>query len=595
MEQYMKEINALWANLIPENDFVSCSPTYKVGEYFDLFHEDRFTGSGEEQYSKLKYYYYDPTENGFEKSSEYPLFIFLHGTSNSLNGNICINYTGAELFASPKYQSDFRGAYILVPVANEYRDENGTHGSWCKEYMESLFDLIQEFIRKHTNVIGKKFLFGNSSGASMTMRMGTVYPDYFDALIPVGTGAIPEDETLNLWERMNVRLFYAIGKKDEFNEFSREIEPRLNKLLSMENCFLCTPEWVRNGDHGIASINGGVEMGQHCLMNAIQANLMFDDGTPMDERLPRGITGWIDEINRNGKGRAKEYAPHGGALRTGHVEITSDVSLYYEEYGAGDRVILSAQCSFYHRGMQQRMAELGYHVYCITLRGFYPSSLVEEDCKGCWYDLFASDVIAFADKMKIDRFTYMGASHGAGVGWHLMLSHPGRVDAFIAVVPGPHSLKEGTMSYRQMMEKGIIKEIPPFDPAIDHDAARQERRDYRSKWISDGPQPFEAERKLDYGRPLMNLGSEEKLCDALKKIEVPVLLIGGGEDPISTPELMMRTAKCLPHCKMIIYSNCGHNIDTDLVEEVSDEADRFVKNAISTGRVYLPVVPSSRF
>ena len=29
-------------------------------------------------------------------------------------------------------------------------------------------------------------------------------------------------------------------------------------------------------------------------MNAVQANLKFDDGTPMDERLPRGMTGWID-------------------------------------------------------------------------------------------------------------------------------------------------------------------------------------------------------------------------------------------------------------------------------------------------------------
>lgn len=61
----------------------------------------------------------------------------------------------------------------------------------------------------------------------------------------------------------------------------------------MKNCFMFTPEWVRNGDKGIASIVAEVEMGQHCLMNAVQANLMFDDGTPMDRRIPRGMTGWI--------------------------------------------------------------------------------------------------------------------------------------------------------------------------------------------------------------------------------------------------------------------------------------------------------------
>ena len=72
---------------------------------------------------------------------------------------------------------------------------------------------------------------------------------------------------------------------------------------------------------------------------------------------------------------------------------------------------------------------------------------------------------------------------------------------------------------------------------------------------------------------------------------VPVLLLGGMEDPISTPELMMRTAKCLPHCKMILYSNCGHNIDTDLTEELAEEADRFFRHAAAGGKWYAPVCP----
>ena len=57
-------------------------------------------------------------------------------------------------------------------------------------------------------------------------------------------------------------------------------------------------------DKGIASIVGGIEMGQHCLMNAVQSNLMFDDGTPMDPRLPDGLTGWIaDRRKAAGSGR----------------------------------------------------------------------------------------------------------------------------------------------------------------------------------------------------------------------------------------------------------------------------------------------------
>ena len=275
------------------------------------------------------------------------------------------------------------------------------------------------------------------------------------------------------------------------------------------------------------------------------------------------------------------------------VQITDKISLFYEEYGTGtldsDNIILSAQVGFYPKGMQQHLATLGFHVFCITLRGFHPSTLVEEDYGEHWYDVFADDVVAFADKLGIKNFVYMGASHGAGVGWHLMLRHAERVNAFVAVVPGPHSLAEGTMSYRQMLAQGIIKEIPLFNPPIDNDPARQLRRDRRSAHIAAQPPAPELERKVDYGRPLMALGSEEKLCEELKKITTPVLIIGGTEDPISTPELMIRTAKCLPHCKLVIYSNCGHDIDTDLIEETCDVAQRFIKNALKTKKWYLPV------
>ena len=276
-----------------------------------------------------------------------------------------------------------------------------------------------------------------------------------------------------------------------------------------------------------------------------------------------------------------------------NILINNNISLYYEEYGSGpldaNNIILSGQVGFYPKGMQQHLATLGFHVFCLTLRGFHPSTLVEEDYGEHWYDVFADDLAAFADKMGIKKFTYMGASHGAGVGWHLMLRHAERIHAFIAVVPGPHSLAEGTMSYRQMLAQGIIKEIPPFNPPIDDDPARQLRRNRRTEHIKNLPPAPELERKVDYGRPLMYLKSEEKLCQALRKIQTPVLIIGGTDDPISTPELMMRTAKNLPHCKLVLYSNCGHDIDTDLIEECCDVAARFIKNALKTGKWYLPV------
>ncbi len=64
----------------------------------------------------------------------------------------------------------------------------------------------------------------------------------------------------------------------------------------MKKTFVFTPEWIYNGDRGIASINFGFEMGQHCLVNPMHCNLMYDDGSPMYSELPLGVTGWLHSV-----------------------------------------------------------------------------------------------------------------------------------------------------------------------------------------------------------------------------------------------------------------------------------------------------------
>ena len=281
---------APWIDEVADDDFVTPYPTYEPGKLFHLFEKRFFELDG----FKMKYYFYDPTKNGYNDGKKHPLLIFLHGTSNALVDDLCINYTGAELYAKESYQKTLGGAYILIPVANEYRDEGGrVKGAWDKEYLVPTHTLIMNFIEDHSENIGKRIIFGNSSGGRFSLMLMNEYMKDFDCVIPVGSCELPEDEKLDEYDNNGKFLFIALGKHDELNHYNEMIVPRLDKLTSMKNCFLFTPEWVRNGDKGIASIDGGIEMGQHCLMNAIQTNLMFDDNTPMDESLPKGMTGWL--------------------------------------------------------------------------------------------------------------------------------------------------------------------------------------------------------------------------------------------------------------------------------------------------------------
>ena len=187
---------------------------------------------------------------------------------------------------------------------------------------------------------------------------------------------------------------------------------------------------------------------------------------PVQEGL-RGLRCGIGQGETHSRWRITEQ----GVSTVDSFVVTDDgVKLHYEVFGAGNRIILCAQASFFYpHGIHQALASRGYHVYCITLRGFAPSSYVTEDCGQSWYEVFASDGICLADRIGIDRFDYLGASHGAGVGWHLLWKHTKRIKAFIAIVPGPHSVEEGAMSYRQMLLQGIISAPPPFDPPVDQD------------------------------------------------------------------------------------------------------------------------------
>lgn len=144
--------------------------------------------------------------------------------------------------------------------------------------------------------MGKKIVMGNSSGATFCFKVVEQDPAFFDGCVPIGTGVIPADEVLDEFDANDVHLFFAISTHDEFHDFEKEIAPRVPRLEKMKHKFLYFPKWTKNGDGGISSINFGVEMGQHCLVNSMHANLMFDDGTPMEESLPQGVIGWILQV-----------------------------------------------------------------------------------------------------------------------------------------------------------------------------------------------------------------------------------------------------------------------------------------------------------
>ncbi|MDE7360797.1 MAG: hypothetical protein K2N38_02560 [Oscillospiraceae bacterium] len=326
-----------WAKLLPEGEFISYLPSYVGGKYFDLF--DKFTFPCEET-GAITYYVYDPVKQGADPSGKYPVLLWLHGATNGLNGTFCICNCGGELFASPEYQAAMGGntdvaavapkaqqdvaqpratggAYIVVPLANEKMDDNGKLAeTFSEKYFEPLKGIVERVRegggtdaaavapkaqqdaaqpRATGGNAGKVFAMGGSLGGWMTWKMAEEFPEMFGGIIPISTSYIPTDEQLENIARHRIAVYFTLGRHDETLDFDKDIAPRIPKMEELGfTCFF--PEWVKNGDGGVASLFYGWEMGQHCMINQVQANLMYDDGTPYDPRLPNGVCGWIKAV-----------------------------------------------------------------------------------------------------------------------------------------------------------------------------------------------------------------------------------------------------------------------------------------------------------
>ena len=276
------------------------------------------------------------------------------------------------------------------------------------------------------------------------------------------------------------------------------------------------------------------------------------------------------------------------------VEVEKGIEIYYEEFGTGDKYLICSQQSHASRSLEKEMVKYGFHVFLLTNRGFGKSTHLTEDYGDYWYDRFADDVVHFADKMGIDKFVYSGASHGAGCGWSVIKNYPERVLCFFAVVPGPHSLDEGRMSFKEMVEKGLIT-LKEAVREVDDENLLERRRlikeEMKEVFNSEEYKRYydtEEVRNIQYGRPLAYLANEEELKEVFHNIKTPVLILGGGNDPISRNDLMIRSMENLPNCKLVIYSGFGHGID--IYEELAREADRFYENVIKTGHYWQPVI-----
>ena len=133
------------------------------------------------------------------------------------------------------------------------------------------------------------FCSGASAGGYGAWRMIISHPDAFDAALFMAGAYIPSLRELKILENAGMRLWICHGRRDECVPFDMVIRPILPILQGMPGTELYLPDFVRRANGCVASNLSGIQMGQHCINDEMQENLMFLDGTPMDPLHPEGF------------------------------------------------------------------------------------------------------------------------------------------------------------------------------------------------------------------------------------------------------------------------------------------------------------------
>lgn len=253
-----------------------------------------------------------------------------------------------------------------------------------------------------------------------------------------------------IWARIDkennkMGFFYnMMDKPIKFNEW---------KVYSIEGKIDKSAKWLNvgglyfgNGTFCFDDFRVSIESKKNAWLkiNIIDAGFESDEDSTNPKWIffhnPKGFTRTISSVgsyegNRHlqitGKGIQAE-TQYGNNPAAGKYAFVNGIKLYYETYGSGSPLLLlhgnrSPIASFYK---QIPEFEKYFKVIAVDTRGQGKSN---EDGKPYTYDLFAADMNAFLDSLKLDSVNILGWSDGGNTGLIMAMKYPKKVKRLVTM------------------------------------------------------------------------------------------------------------------------------------------------------------------
>jgi len=228
-------------------------------------------------------------------------------------------------------------------------------------------------------------------------------------------------------------------------------------------------------------------------------------------------------------------------------------------------------------GLSTRLDHLGMP----NVMEAFPKWQAGESVSGAPYLLkdMAADAVGLLDALEIENAHVVGASMGGMIVQELLIHFANRVKTAVSIMSTP------TVP-QSKPEAEILLFTPPPTSRQEH----IEQSIAATKLLLGHGFPLHEERVRDvagraYDRGLSLIGTARQMMavmasgprvEALKRVDVPTLVIHGDDDALIMVEGGYETAEAIPNAKLLIIEGMGHSLPIEawpqIVEAIADHA-----------------------
>lgn len=209
----------------------------------------------------------------------------------------------------------------------------------------------------------------------------------------------------------------------------------------------------------------------------------------------------------------------------------------------------------------------GYHLIIPDLRGHGASFRAQDLSLGA----FVNDLSQLLDALDIRHATVIGHSMGALIALGLAARRRDIIDRLVLLAGALRPEGAALKNLRKEIG-GLVEPLSPSDPFFD-------------RWYQcESPVPKDFLARLAESAAAMDRKDWLKMVDMVRAIDhsalaqsldLPVLALTGGADPIFPPEHLALLSAAVPDCRPVILKGCGHNPHWEMPQTVAGHLLRF--------------------